>query len=192
MASIDTELFLWLNQWVGHFPIVDDIVRVLVSDYLVPIISSLTLLGLWFWGKDHQQRSRHQKATLTAIIGLALSNLTVLLLNQHYFRIRPFNVHEVSLLFYPPVDSSFPANPIAVAFAMATGVWLGHKKAGFILYIMAVLFGISRVYAGVCYPIDSVAGALVGIASGTIASFILRLVPIHILFQKLGRYFYLA
>lgn len=192
MASIDKDLFLWLNQWVGQFPIIDDAVRVLVSDYLVPVISCLILLGLWFWGKDHHQRSRHQRATLAAIIGLSLSNLVVLTMNQQYFRIRPFNVHEVSLLFYPPVDSSFPANPIAVAFAIATGVWIGHKKAGVGLYILAGLFGLSRVYAGVCYPMDSAAGALVGIASGMTAIFILRILPIHILLQRMARYLYLA
>jgi undecaprenyl-diphosphatase len=49
---------------------------------------------------------------------------------------------------------------------MATAVWFFNRKAGLAMYVLASLLGFSRIVGGVHYPIDVLAGALVGIAAG--------------------------
>jgi len=44
----DAQVFLWLNRWVGTFPVWDAVVKVLVSDYFVPSVLALGILGMWF------------------------------------------------------------------------------------------------------------------------------------------------
>ncbi len=165
MAHLDAEVFLWLNGWVGRFAWVDVLMRLVVGDYLVPVLLSLVLFGLWFGARDPQQRTRLQYAVAAAAISLALVNLWISLINDVYFRPRPFTQYEVDLLFYAPTDSSFPANPAAIAFAVAAGLWGSVRRLGGVLFGVAALYGFSRVYAGVAYPLDVVAGGLLGIVT---------------------------
>mgnify|MGYP001492555737 CR=1 FL=1 len=115
--------------------------------------------------------------------------MIVALINDHYFRPRPFSQHEIQLLFYEPTDSSFPANPVAVLFAVASGVWGGHRRLGCVLYVGATLFALSRVYAGAFYPLDVLAGAGIGIATAIMIRRVLALIePIPTYALKLVRF----
>ncbi len=193
LTRADESAFLWLNGWVGRFPALDAVARLVVSDYLVPVVLSLVLLGLWFAGGTSALRERNQRGVMTAVFGLALANLTVEAFNQFLFRPRPFSELEVSLLFYQPTDSSFPANPAALGFAIATGVWLWNRKAGSAMLILAAAYSISRVYAGVFYPLDIIGGAAIGTLVSLLAALALRLAePVPSLVLRFARSLYLA
>ena len=176
VEGIDEEIVLWLNQWAGRFAYLDAAEKLIVSDYFIPVFISLCLLGMWFVGRDHRTRDAHQRAVLRALIAVGFANLVVILLNQHFFRERPFVEHELTLLFYQPTDSSFPCNPAAVAFAMSSGMWQGSRKLGAFLYGLAALWGLSRIYAGVFYPSDVVAGAAIGVTISYLVGTALRLI----------------
>ncbi|GIT59871.1 MAG: hypothetical protein Ct9H300mP19_18190 [Dehalococcoidia bacterium] len=77
-------------------------------------------------------------------------------------------------MFYSPTDPSFPANPIAIGFAVAMGAWTVNRKFGLWLAMTASLYGFFRVYVGVFYPTDIVAGALVGMAVYGFTSYLRR------------------
>ena len=193
LLNVDAEIVLWLNQWAGRSATLDAIEKLIVSDYFIPVSMSLCLLAMWFVGKDTRTRDAHQRAVLRALIAVGFANLVVLMLNQHYFRDRPFADHELTLLFYQPTDSSFPANPAAVAFAMASGMWEGSRKLGAFLYGLATLWGLSRVYAGVFYPSDVVAGAVIGVGISHLVAFGLSLIePIPTLVLRAARTLHLA
>ncbi len=131
LDRIDEKIFRWLNGGVGHLPWLDAVAELVISDYMVPVLMSLVLLGLWFARRTEAAHALNQRAVLNAAIGLAVASLVVdWLINPLYFRPRPFVDHAVSLLFYEPTDSSFPANPATVAFAVATGVWLWNRRVG--------------------------------------------------------------
>ena len=107
LESADERALLWLNGWVGHFAWLDAVVELVVSDYLVPVLLSLALLGLWFSGANPAARERNQRGVMVGIVGLGLANLVVQITNHYVFRPRPFASIDVSLLFYRPTDSSF-------------------------------------------------------------------------------------
>ena len=193
VSQADAEVFLWLNGWVGTSPIFDRLVQWMVSDYLIPVIFSVVLLGLWFGWADQAMRERHQWGVMVAGIGVGIANMMVKLSNALYFRPRPFDSIDVELLFYPPTDSSFPANPVAITVAMATGVWMANKRIGTIMYIGAFVYGFSRVYSGVFYPLDVFGGALIGVSASYLVYFVLkRIEPVPTLCLRLVRFLCIA
>ena len=193
MAAADETVFLWINGWVGTFSWFDNLIEVLVSDYFVPVGSALVLLAFWFIGGDPETRERNQKTVFVACTALGIASLTVLIINDFYFRPRPFDAHEAALLFYKPTDSSFPANPVAVVFAVAASVWWADRRVGTLLFVMASAFAFSRVYAGVHYPLDVISGAAIGIVVAYLISKLrILLEPLPTLVVRLARVFSLA
>jgi len=193
LAKADETVFLWLNGLVGKLPFFDRIVELVVSDYLIPVSLALALVGTWFAGGDKLARQRHQIGVFVALSAMGLSSLAVFTINAAYFRPRPFVDHEVTRLFYAPTDSSFPSNPAAAAFAIAAAVWAVNRRLGSLLLAAAALYGFARVYAGVHYPLDIVAGALIAIVV-TFLTFKIRdlLGPILTWVIKVGRIFCVA
>ena len=190
MNSIDASLMIWLNGFSGNIKILDDLTRLIASDYLMPLAFSLSMFWLWFSGKTPSQRMTYQLAALTGICALSISNVVVWLINSLWNRPRPFLDHpdELNLLFYSPTDPSFPANPVAIGFAVAMAAWTVNRKFGLWLFAAASLYGFSRVYVGVFYPTDVVAGALVGIAVYGCTSFLRRaLEPLVTMVVRLAR-----
>ena len=191
--GLEGEIVSWLNQGVGQNYWLDRATYLVVSDYFIPLLMCFCLLGLWFYGKDIEARSRNQKAVLAAAISLGFANLVVLLLNQAIFRVRPFIHHELSNLLYAPTDSSFPANPAAVALALAMAVWLRNRRASVVLFILAALWNFARVYNGLFYPSDVLTGGLIGMAIACLVTVGLRAIePVPTWVLKGARLIHLA
>jgi undecaprenyl-diphosphatase len=75
---------------------------------------------------------------------------------------RPFVGRDVILLFYPPQDPSFPSNHAFFASVAAFSLFFYQKKAGFLAILAAISVGLSRIFAGVHWPIDVLAGLFFG------------------------------
>ncbi len=191
--SFDLQLFQLINNLAGHNALLDGLVRLLVNEYFLTTIMSLILVIFWFEGQDQGQRERNQSAILRALVALLLANVILKLCNLAYFRSRPFDSHEVNLLFYQPWDSSFPSNPATVGFSVATAIWLYNRRSGALLLVLATLFGLARIYCGVHYPSDIIAGALLGALSAYLVVRRGRFIdPVISLIIKTGRRLYLA
>lgn len=162
MARADEVVFLWLNGLAGSFYPLDRALEWVVSDYLVPATMAMALIALWILGTDVSVRTKNQIGVLLALGSMAISSGVVFIINLLYFRDRPFSELDVTLLFYEPTDSSFPSNSAAAMFGMAAAVWCTNKKLGLGLFIIASLFGISRVIAGVHYPLDILGAFVIG------------------------------
>lgn len=63
-----------------------------------------------------------------------------------------------------PATYSFPSGHATVSFACATVLALAVPRLSIPLYTLAALIAFSRVYVGVHYPFDVLAGALLGVA----------------------------
>lgn len=118
----------------------------------------------------------------TGVLSLLSMGLEILLVNvalkNLIGRERPFQkIDGLEILCHRPHDYSFPSGHTAISFAAATAVFLGgYKKLGALLLLYAVLVGFSRMYLGVHYPTDVIAGALIGASSALGVSFLEKLI----------------
>jgi undecaprenyl-diphosphatase len=69
-----------------------------------------------------------------------------------------------------PTTASFPSGHATVAFACATALTLAVPRLALPFYALAALIAFSRVYVGVHYPGDIVAGALLGLVVGLVVA----------------------
>jgi len=190
---VDSAIVLWLNGFVGRLPWLDRAAALVVNDYFIPICLGLVLVGLWFSGHSEAERERGQRAAAEAAVGLGFANLALAVMNYFYYRPRPFVEHELRLLFYQPPDSSFPSNPAAVGFALAVGVALTHRRVGLLMLLLALVWAFARVYSGINYPTDLLAGAALGTVCPLLARGFLRLLePGPTIVLNLWRRVYLA
>jgi undecaprenyl-diphosphatase len=92
-------------------------------------------------------------------------------------QIRPRPMYEPGfrpLLFHRMADfedwSSFPSDNAAVLFSLTTGFWLVSRGWGLLWACFSVIAVTARIYTGIHYPGDVLAGALVGIGAAFAAN----------------------
>ena len=104
--------------------------------------------------------------------GLALDLLFCnLALKPLIGRVRPFAVNPtVSLLIPPPMDASFPSGHTAASFASVAALKTANNRLWKPALALAVVIALSRLYLGVHYPTDVLAGALIGTLLGVAAA----------------------
>lgn len=85
---------------------------------------------------------------------------------------RPFLVLEnVNVIMNHQYESSFPSGHATFYFALATGVYLYNKKAGWIYLVLAGLLGIARIFVSVHWPLDILVGAGLGIVTAVLINY---------------------
>ena len=199
-SAWELSLFESLNQLAGRSVFLDTLIRLFVGDYFVPVVLSLTLLGLWFGAQALSDRERQQRAVIAAVIAMGVANLAVFVFNvtEAVMRPRPFEIIEdaartADTLFYYPPDPTFPSNSMAVTFAVAVAVFTGHRLLGSVALAFAAGMGLSRVLAGVHFPLDVLAGAMLGVGAALVGLALLRIFePAAAIFLQWARRLYLA
>ena len=168
---------LWINGFVGTSPMFDHIARIAASDYLIPLGFSVVMFAIWFVGRDIVERRRYQRGTLIGATAIGFANIAVDIIDSAYDRPRPFDElgDSMTLIFYRSTDPSFPANPMAVVFAIATAVMLADRRLGWWLLATATVYSVLRVYVGTFYPTDVTGGAIIGILAALLARFVFEL-----------------
>jgi membrane-associated phospholipid phosphatase len=109
---------------------------------------------------------RGRRAAVDGLASIAVtSGIVNLVIKPRYRRRRPDRIaHRVPLARQVdmPRSTSFPSGHAASAFAFASGVAREMPIAAVPLEAAAALVAYSRVHTGVHYPIDVIAGAVVG------------------------------
>lgn len=168
LISLDKNLFLAINGLVGKAPLFDSLIKLVVNEYFVPVSLSLILLYLWFQPVRNQEKN--QQAAPIAFFATIATNLTIDFSNQFITRLRPFAQLPTHLLFYRPTDPSFPSNAAAVGFVLATAIFIVNRRVGTFALLLAAFYALSRVYAGVHFPSDVLAGAALGVLVSLLVS----------------------
>jgi len=112
---------------------------------------------------------------LLTVVTILISDQTSNIFKHLVHRLRPCNNPELADTIHHVVDCgvgfSFVSAHAANHFAIATFISFlmgGNKKWQVFLYLWASVIAFSQVYVGVHYPIDVLAGAIVGIVAGFI------------------------
>ena len=122
--------------------------------FWIPVVAILWIFG----SKDYK------KAALMMAIVFIIIIIVGLTIKAVYFRPRPFTSIASALVLLPkPTDSSFPSGHALIVIGGATVALLMLKKRYSLpLLAEALIVSYSRVYTGVHFPTDVIAGALLG------------------------------
>lgn len=170
LASLDDTLVVWIatHRWHPLDPVfvgLGDVDRVGAIWVVLAILLTAALL---------------RDVPLALLRGLAVG-LTVFAADSASFgvkdlfaRPRPFVTHPEIHPLYVVHSSSFPAGHAATAFAGATLLAYFFRRGLPWFALLAVAIGFSRIYVGVHYPGDVLAGAAIGVAVGLAAIAVVR------------------
>jgi len=158
-VQVDTNLFFLLNLKAQNC----------VFDFLMPILTNLDywripfILLAIFLLVFGQKRGRI--AVLLLVLGITLSDQVCnSLLKPLVGRVRPCNVLDsVHLLVNCSRSFSFPSSHATNIFTGMILFSFVYQKLRIVLLIIAAVVAYSRVYVGVHYPFDVLAGTILGI-----------------------------
>lgn len=79
---------------------------------------------------------------------------------------RPCHVNEILAQCPPPDSWTYPSNHTVIAFSLAVAVMAAVPRLGYAAVPIAVIVGLSRVFAGHHYPQDVLGGMALGVTVG--------------------------
>ena len=176
LEKVDFALFEIINGLAGQSNAIDKLFSIVASDYLIPVGMGLILYFSWFDSGNIEKRAHKQRTVIASIVHMAVASLSILIINQLFFRERPFTSNEVNLIFYAPTDSSFPSNTAAGTLGIALPfIFSRGKSTGLILLGMSFTLSLARVYVGVHYPGDIIGGYMTSLLTFPVSLTILKI-----------------
>lgn len=172
LLELDGNLLLWIQEFLRQ-------------EWMTPFWKGITFLGNagWFWivlSILLLIPKKTRTVGIAGLIALAIGALiTNLALKNLVARTRPYEVIEgLTLLVGKQSDFSFPSGHSCASFAAATAYYKmaqkGHQKWGVLALVLAGFIAFSRLYVGVHYPTDVIAGIVIGVLSGIMAWMLMK------------------
>jgi undecaprenyl-diphosphatase len=158
VVQADRQAFVFLNSGQDH-----DLSNFF---WMITVLGSLEFGFLWFVGLWLMKRSDLAAYVLVAIV---MEIVIVTFMKETILRPRPYNtLADVGWLFSQG-GWAFPSGHAAGAFVLATVIGLKVRRMLPLMAALALIVAFSRVYIGVHYPLDVIAGSLIGILIGLFA-----------------------
>ncbi len=170
MNFFDSVFIRFLNGLSQKSPLLDHFVSFLADSNLCK--GGLIVSLLWMlWLQPSPELARRRRAILGTLAGCAAAIVAArLLAGLLPFRNRPMN--DIDFNFVTPFGydpkmlegwSSFPSDHAALFFGLAAGIFSTAKRIGWFTLLHAiVIISLPRLYLGIHYPTDIVAGGILG------------------------------
>lgn len=161
---MDITLFFALNRWAGYGLWTDYVGWFLARNIVIMLIALLTIR--WFWsGPD---RAAERRRVILAVVAMLIAMGVCQIPSDFFYRPRPVIAlpGAFSLTGEPAGASSFPSTHSGAKFAITIVAAWGKPRWGALLWTLTMAASGSRVYVGMHYPSDVIAGAVIGLLVG--------------------------
>lgn len=164
---MNESLFLTINSWAGRSQWLDKFM-IFSAEWLGYFLIASVILCFF------KNREKYRNMLLVSLGSAIVARfIFVEIIRYFYYNPRPFLVLEnINVLLNHEISSSFPSGHATFYFALAMGVYLYNKKAGYIYFGLAGLIGFARIFVSVHWPLDIVVGAVLGVLVATIVNMI--------------------
>ena len=133
-----------------------DLLAIFCAKYLIAF--SLILAAIAFL---RLARDKQRSMIIFAAIALPIIYLTAVIAGHFYNNPRPFVVLNFVPLIPHGIDNGFPSDHALLASAVASIWTIYNRRIGLVLWGIALIVGIARVYAGVHHPIDIIGSVII-------------------------------
>lgn len=130
--------------------------------YLIEI----ALVAIYFF---FQNRSKQKSIVVLSAIFLPLAYIIAQIIAIFYFDPRPFVLDNFTPLIPHAPDNGFPSDHMLLTGAIASILFVYEKRIGALAWFIAIVVGISRVYAGIHHLTDIVGSAVIVVVSMWVA-----------------------
>jgi len=161
---MDYQIAHALDRFSAHHDGFEDPLRAYVgaSEVLFAVVVIALLLLV-----PGTRRSLARRAAVAAFAAAGVALFIAHFVSSAVDRPRPFVAHAATIhpFLAHAADPSFPSDHATAAFAIATAVALRLRMPGLVLIAFATLLACGRVFLGLHYPSDVIAGAALGAAA---------------------------
>ena len=195
MLSFDISAVNFINSYIGSSVSFDESIVYLSDAHLFKLTPMILVLwGFWFKKIDNSQQLKQLilHGLIGCVFAMFLARILALLLP---FRVRPIYNSELALRIPETLSpgildgwSSLPSDHAALAFAVATVIFLIHRGWGVWAFLHAIfVICLPRAYLGLHYPTDLFVGALVGMTCSYFAMRVIKTTKIVDFFLSLEK-----
>lgn len=140
-------------------PSVWNAVGIFIARYLIFILGAIAVSWIWQNFEPTDRLARIAEIFITTLLAWIITFAIEYVVN----RPRPYNALGIKPLSLPAIETpSFPSAHATIAFAIAGLIFFYSSPLGIVLLIIAALVALSRVFVGVHYMTDVIAGAIIG------------------------------
>jgi undecaprenyl-diphosphatase len=100
------------------------------------------------------------------VLGAGMALAIGSLIGAWWFEPRPFVVDHFTPLVQHIADAGFPSDHLLLLGAVIGACWMAARRLAVAVGVLGLLVGTARVYVGVHWPEDVVAGFVIGVAAG--------------------------
>lgn len=167
-TELNEQSFRMINELGKQFEGFNPLMT-LIAENMIFVLAAAVVFFLF------SRKAVNRLMIVTGFIALIFAEATGKIAGSFHSNNQPFDeLSKVNKLIDMGVNNSFPSDHTIIFFTMTVSFWLFKRKFHYYWVVLAFVVGFSRIWAGVHYPADVAAGALIGAGTAFLAY---RIIP---------------